>query len=245
MNYLKVYCNLIRKAENRTPPEGYTEKHHTFPVSIFGKNKRVVVLTAREHYIAHALLEKICIKRYKANHWKTQKMIHAFWMMNTRKNKRDYYNSLLYESSKIHQKEIVSKKMKGNKNSLGVVKTKECIDKLIERNTGRKCKEETRNKISATLKGRKKEPPSDDAKIKMSMSKKGKKFSEEHKNNLKKAWKKRKLKMTEEERKNTFSTTKGKCWFYNDELKISKLFYPNEEPDGWIKGRKYIKKGEM
>jgi len=37
MNYLKVYCNLIRKAENRTPPEGYTEKHHIFPKSIFGR----------------------------------------------------------------------------------------------------------------------------------------------------------------------------------------------------------------
>jgi hypothetical protein len=243
MNYLKVYCNLIRKAENRTPPEGYTEKHHIFPVSIFGKNKRIVVLTAREHYIAHALLEKIYIKRYGENYWKTQKMIHAFWMMNTRKNERDYYNSILYESSKIRQKEIISEKMKGNKNSLGVVRTKEYIDKIIERNTGRKCKEETRNKISATLKGREKEPFSDDTKTKISMSNKGKKFSEEHKNNLKKAWEKRKLKMTEEERKNTFSTTKGKCWYYNDELKISKLFYPNEEPDGWIKGRKYIKKG--
>jgi hypothetical protein len=41
MNYLKHYCNLIRKAENRVPPEGYTEKHHTFPKSIFGKNNRV------------------------------------------------------------------------------------------------------------------------------------------------------------------------------------------------------------
>jgi hypothetical protein len=243
MNYLKVYCNLIRKAENRTPPEGYTEKHHTFPVSIFGKNKRIVVLTAREHYIAHALLEKICIKKYGVNYWKTQKMIYAFWMMNARKNEKDYYNSVLYESSKIRQKEIVSEKMKGNKNSLGVVRTKEYINRIIERNTDRKCKEETKNKISATLKGRKKEPFSDDTKIKMSMSNKGKKFSEEHKNNLKKAWEKRKLKMTEEERKNTFSTTKGKCWYYNDELKMSKLFYPNEEPNGWIKGRKYIKKG--
>ena len=64
MNYLKHYCNLIGKAENRTPPEGYTEKHHTFPKSVFGKNNRVVVLTAREHYIAHALLERIYIKRY-------------------------------------------------------------------------------------------------------------------------------------------------------------------------------------
>ena len=36
MNYLKIYCNLIRKAENRTPPEGYTEKHHTFPKNSCG-----------------------------------------------------------------------------------------------------------------------------------------------------------------------------------------------------------------
>jgi hypothetical protein len=64
MNYLKVYCNLIRKAENETLPEDYIEKHHTFPKSIFGDNKRIVALTPRKHYIAHLLLEKICIKRY-------------------------------------------------------------------------------------------------------------------------------------------------------------------------------------
>jgi len=77
MNYLKVYCNLIRKAENRTPPEGYTEKHHTFPVSIFGKNNRIVILTSKEHYIAHILLEKIFIKRNGLNHRKSKKMISA------------------------------------------------------------------------------------------------------------------------------------------------------------------------
>jgi hypothetical protein len=101
MNYLNVYCNLIRKAENRTPPEGYTEKHHTFPKSIFGKNNRIVVLTAREHYIAHALLERICIKRYGLNHYKTQKMTYAFWCMNSQKSKNTYLNSNLYESSRI------------------------------------------------------------------------------------------------------------------------------------------------
>jgi hypothetical protein len=85
MNYLKVYCNLIRKAEKRSytkkkaKEQGlYVEGHHTFPKSIFGKNKRIVYLTAREHYIAHSLLEKICIKRYGLNHWKTLKMIHQY-----------------------------------------------------------------------------------------------------------------------------------------------------------------------
>jgi len=102
MNYLKVYCNLIRKAENRTPPEGYTEKHHTFPVSIFGKNNRVVVLTAREHYIAHVLLEKICIQRYGLKDKRTIKMTYAHMSMaGVNGNNERYYNSYLYENAKI------------------------------------------------------------------------------------------------------------------------------------------------
>ena len=102
MNYLKVYCNLIRKAENRTLPEGYIEKHHTFPVSIFGKNKRIVVLTAREHYVAHALLERICMKRYGLKHWKTQKMTCAHLAMSCKRNPENkYINSYLYENLKI------------------------------------------------------------------------------------------------------------------------------------------------
>jgi len=40
MNYLKHYCNLIRKAENRAYLEGYVEEHHIFPISIYGENKR-------------------------------------------------------------------------------------------------------------------------------------------------------------------------------------------------------------
>ena len=103
MNYLKVYCNLIRKAENRTPPEGYTEKHHTFPVSIYGKNNRIVVLTAREHYVAHCLLERICIKRYGLKDQRTIKMTYASWSMNNQKRNKDdvYKNSILYEKSRI------------------------------------------------------------------------------------------------------------------------------------------------
>ena len=98
MNYLKVYCNLIRKAENRTPPEGYTEKHHTFPVSIFGKNNRIVVVTSREHYIAHCLLERIYIKRYGIDDVKSQKMLFAHLAM---KSYERYFNSRLYESCRI------------------------------------------------------------------------------------------------------------------------------------------------
>lgn len=101
MNYLKVYCSLIRKAEKRTPPEGYTEKHHTFPKSIFGKNNRVVVLTAREHYVAHVLLEKICIQRYGMKDERTVKMNWAhILMIGDRCGVGKYYNSNLYECAR-------------------------------------------------------------------------------------------------------------------------------------------------
>ena len=116
MNYLKTYCNLIRKAEKR----GYTKKkakelgvyvegHHTFPISIFGKNKRIVYLTAREHYISHALLERICIQRYGKEHWKSKKMMYAFWCLNNENSKNTYLNSYLYEQSKLNFSELMKK----------------------------------------------------------------------------------------------------------------------------------------
>jgi hypothetical protein len=133
MNYLKVYCNLIRKAENRTRPEGYTEKHHTFPVSIYGKNNRIVVLTVREHYIAHILLEKICIKRYGLYHYKTHKMNKAHCMMKSNKI-YGYYNSYLFENARTRR----SLQSCGEGNSMW----------------GKKFSEETISKMSNSRKGR-------------------------------------------------------------------------------------------
>ena len=115
MNYLKAYCNLIRKAEKR----GYTKKkakeqglyvegHHTFPLSIFGKNKRIVHLTAREHYIAHCLLERIYLKRYGIKDLRTHKMIYAHVMMkgSNKLCQEDYFNSYLYEASRTRISQI-------------------------------------------------------------------------------------------------------------------------------------------
>lgn len=106
MNYLRIYINLIRRSLNRDVPKIYTEKHHVFPRSIFGDkdNKFIVKLTAREHYIAHALLEKIYEKRYGKDNINTKKMISAFYMMNNVKGKGQerYINSKLYEQNKIN-----------------------------------------------------------------------------------------------------------------------------------------------
>lgn len=112
MNYLKTYIDLIKKAETRTDLTGYIEKHHVFPKSIFGNNKRLVKLTAKEHYIAHALLEKIYIKRYGKTHNKTTKMVRAFFLMNNAEGKgqKRYINSNLYEHNKLRFSESISGK---------------------------------------------------------------------------------------------------------------------------------------
>lgn len=85
MNYLKCYCNLIRTAEKRNwkrkTIQFYIEEHHVFPVSLYGKNNRIVGLTPREHFLAHWLLYKICIKRYGVRSNKTFSMGSAFAMM--------------------------------------------------------------------------------------------------------------------------------------------------------------------
>lgn len=140
MNYLKHYCKLIRKAENRKKPDVYVERHHVFPVSIFGKNVRIVNLTAREHYIAHSLLEKICLKRYGINHFKTKKMNYAHVLMKSKSKLHPderYINSILYEHSRKRLSDSKRGKnnpmygLKGDKNPFyGKKHTPETIEKM-------------------------------------------------------------------------------------------------------------------
>jgi hypothetical protein len=221
MNYLKVYCNLIRKAEQR----GYTKKkakeqglyvegHHTFPISIFGGNERIVYLTAREHYIAHCLLEKIYLKRYGMGDWRTHKMIWAHIIMGGKNefHQEKYLNSYLYEATKIRKSKIPMTEEMRTKVSVrnsqsnwwykdNVTKfSKECPGKGWKKgrpgiNVGRKVTQETKNKLH--------------------IKNKGKKQSEE---SIKKATEKK----------------IGRFWWNNGEEVISSKECPGE---GWVKGR--------
>jgi hypothetical protein len=185
MNYLKTYCNLIRKAEQRgytkkkaKELEVYVEGHHTFPLSIFGKNNRIVYLTAREHYIAHALLERICIRRYGLEHWKTKKMMYAFWCLNNQKSKNTYLNSYFYEQSKLNFSRLHSE------NHSGYIQTKETKRKISEGNRGKVRTEEQRKKISIARIGTKM-PKEAVEKIKLKNT--GKKRTQEQKDRMSKA----------------------------------------------------------
>lgn len=61
MNYQKHYDLLMSRARARTCPEGYVEKHHVVPKCLGGSDdpSNLVILTAREHYVAHQLLVKL------------------------------------------------------------------------------------------------------------------------------------------------------------------------------------------
>ena len=60
MNYQRIYNELVAARLN-TPPTGYTERHHILPKALGGSNDptNLVVLSGRDHWVAHLLLHKI------------------------------------------------------------------------------------------------------------------------------------------------------------------------------------------
>lgn len=91
MNYRKAYLHIIFKAksENRkklkkdNPNYIYYEAHHILPKSIFPlwtkRKSNIVLLTAREHFFCHQLLEKI---------YPNSNMFLALWRLATDKQNK-------------------------------------------------------------------------------------------------------------------------------------------------------------
>ena len=113
MNYQNIYESLITKRQ-KNPAKGYTEKHHILPKSLGGSDdpSNLVVLTGREHWVAHLLLYKI---------YRNSQMLFACNMMAMRCEERGITyikSSRLYETIRIeHSKRIgqwTSKKGKAN-----------------------------------------------------------------------------------------------------------------------------------
>lgn len=119
MNYKKVYNNIIeRRKANPLNKNLYGEWHHIVPHSLNGTDEpdNLIKLSAREHFICHALLAEIYDEG--TNEW--YKMNHAFMMMNCSSivhNGNRYFNSRLYEYKKKDFSKVMSKSQSGNKNS--------------------------------------------------------------------------------------------------------------------------------
>jgi len=114
MNYLKLYCKIVRNEEakgltkKQAKEQGlYVEGHHVFPQSIYGKtscgNKRIIYVTPRVHYLLHVLLEKAFIKRYGMEHWKTKNMTYSHIKMKGYTYNKRYVNNFLYKNAKERQ----------------------------------------------------------------------------------------------------------------------------------------------
>lgn len=181
MNYLKVYIRLCRTRSNETKSSDlYRESHHIFPTSIFGKNKLTVNLTPREHYIAHWLLYKICMKRYGKSHKYTNKMANAVMMMiNENKNVSRKLPSRYYKHARKVWRENWKNPVDDPKNRrygkdnhmfdigekhplFGVAMSQETKDKISRANKGKLSgdknpskREDVRKKISESWKDRK------------------------------------------------------------------------------------------
>ena len=175
MNYQAIYNDLIERGKSRTL-EGYCEKHHITPRCMGGNDnpENLVKLTAREHFIAHRLLTKI----YPENH----RLKCAVWRMcNGNTSSKDYGStSRVYEFARIERSKALSLALKGKP-------------------TNRFPSKETRAKLSASRKGKKRppeatlgirtcnigKPKSEESKAYLSALNKGKKLSEETKAKIK------------------------------------------------------------
>lgn len=128
MNYQKIYDNLIQKAksENRKKLNRedkdfiYYELHHIIPKCLGGNNSKenLVLLTAREHFIAHKLLVEI----YPKDNYG---LILGYLMMGTIKRgslkgrKELLISSREYERIRIKISELFSKRFKGVSKPIG------------------------------------------------------------------------------------------------------------------------------
>lgn len=223
--YYKVYCALIKKCQ-KIESEGYskdtyTEKHHILPKCMFpdGTSKKdmnknnIVRMSARYHIMAHLLLSKI----YPDNN----KIVFAAYKVITysssdkMKSERD--KAMLKLSTKTislareSSRKAISEMISGSKNYMyGKHLSEETKEKLSKSLKGRKMSEESKKKISNSLKGR---VFSEETLKRMSIAnkkkaKKGYRMSEESKEKLRKS--KLGFKHTEETKKKISEKRKGR-----------------------------------
>jgi len=149
--YTKWYYELIDKSRYQSI-DGYKERHHIIPRSLGGSDKRdnIVALTARQHFIAHLLLSKMC-----DNPEHKKSMSYALWNMVNRDSGRRT-TSYQYDRLRKNHAEFLSESLKGEANPM----------------YGKHHSLDHRQKISATSKGHKK-PESHKQKLSKLMTGKG------------------------------------------------------------------------
>lgn len=156
MNHLKHYVALMRKGFNRKSPKIF-ERHHVFPVSIYGENSYTVKLTPREHYVAHELLYYALKKRYGKKHQKTRKMLAALILLGAANfnQGRRRMNSHIYEKAKEELRITLSEVFSGAANpNYGKKHSPETRAKIVSKLTGKKYSAEVRKNMGDGKRGK-------------------------------------------------------------------------------------------
>lgn len=186
------YINFINSRPTRLKKSKqlYTENHHIIPRSLGGSNDKsnLILLTGREHFIAHLIL------------WKAfgGKMTSAFWYMSNNKRKHSFkITSRQYEDLRKDQAKITGNRMRNrivsdetrkkmSEARTGTHLTNEAKEKLRIHNLGKKQSKKTIAKRRASIGPY---TASEETKQKQSLSLTGRVFSNDHKRNLSKAMK--------------------------------------------------------
>lgn len=151
--YTNWYFSIIGRAKERGNTTQYTENHHIIPKSLSGNNNKenIVALTAREHFICHLLLSKMCEE--KAARKKMAYALHRMTYSKCEGHKRYTPNSRIFELAR----KIISDHLKnriGDQNPMwGKSRSEETKRKISEGNKNKQMSKETCIKISNSKKG--------------------------------------------------------------------------------------------
>jgi hypothetical protein len=222
--YSKWYFSIIDKAkiENRKKStDVYLESHHIIPKSLGGKKQ--VLLTAKEHYVAHCCLVKAIIPKHK------KRMVAALSKMQS---------SNKYQTGRCSLNYTMARKLcRGENNWMyGKTHTAEARGKISNaakghtRRLGIKHTAEAREKISNAAKGNKRRI--------------GKTHTEQTKAIISAKAKLRvplyNSTLTAAERSEKYGSAKGKTWYY-DPISLLRFYgQAGTQPDGYVKGFKRI-----
>lgn len=132
MNYLRIYNQLMMKRMKEPSISEYTEKHHIVPKCMGGDDSsdNLVVLSPKEHYVAHHLLYR---------HYKTSKLAHAWFMMlRCSPNQKRFFTAKQYETATNAHRKALTETMKGEGNPFyRKTHTDETKKKISQANKGR------------------------------------------------------------------------------------------------------------
>lgn len=256
MNHSKVYFDIIDRAKHRgldkTKYDNYHEIHHIIPKCMGGSNDKdnLVMLTAKEHFVCHLLLEKM-YPQEKGLKLAAYKLIHG--------------NKEFLDNIKITTKTIESVKNRaveslreyGKLRVHGENERRIISEKAKNRWSEYKKDENVLNRIKANIREKTKSAMSKpEIKEKTRVNKNSIWYTNIHTNESMhwypgdpdvdlSIWRKGRPKMKQSSKQKISDIQKDICYCYNDVLKENRRFKKDSIPDGWVRGRKqeYFRKG--